>query len=86
MGVVCLASAAYSCVFVIWVYLGLGLIWSSVLNLYLLLPLTWIFYKAGVAMRFAGLDDMQILFIVLALSQSGIFIGLFSALWFADAL
>lgn len=86
MGVVCLSSTAYSCIFVIWVYLGLGLIWSSVLNFYLLLPLTWLFYKASVAMRFVGFGDMQILFIVLALSQSGIFVGLFLALWFADAL
>jgi len=85
MGAICLASIAYSCLFVIWIYLGLGLVWSSVLNFYLLFPLTWILYKAAVAMRLVGFEDIQILFIVLALSQSGIFIGLFLALWFADA-
>ncbi len=86
MGVVFFASAVYSCLFVIWAYLGLGLLWSSALNLYLLFPLTWIFYKVAVAMRFAGFDDLQAWFIVLALSQAGIFIGLFLALWVANAL
>lgn len=86
MGVIFFASALYSCLFVTWAYLGLGLLWSSVLNLYLLFPLTWIFYKAGVAMRFVGFDDLQVWFIILALSQAGIFVGLFLALWLVDAL
>ncbi len=86
MGTIFIASGIYSWLFVIWSYLGLGLILSSALNFYLLLPLVWVFSKAGRVMRVAGFGDGLSWFIVLAISQVGIFAGLFVGLWTADAL
>ena len=86
MGAIFLASGIYSWIFVIWSYLGLGIILSSALNFYLLLPLIWVFFKAGTVMRVSGFGDGLTWFIVLALSQVGIFAGLVLGLWTADAL
>lgn len=72
--------------FVIWFYLGLGLIWSSALNFCLLIPLTWAFSEASAVMRFAGFGDGLNWFTVIVLSQAGFLMGLFLGLWTADAL
>jgi cell division protein FtsX len=65
------------------VALGLGLIESSALYFYLVFPLTRLLYNAAEGIRLVGFDDLECLFIVLVLSQIGIFVGLFLALWIA---
>lgn len=84
MGASFLASAIYSWLFVILFDLE-ELILSSALNFSLLLPLTWVFSQAGAVMSLAGFSKSQSLFVVLALSQAGIFVGLLLGLWTASA-